>query len=306
MKLQQLLYLTQVIECKMNISQSARILHTSQSGVSRFLSMLEDELGSQIFVRKENRLVGLTVAGTEVAKIAKRMLQDAQQMQRIGRDLDANKGGNLTIATTHSHARYTLPAIIEKFMLRFPKAHIRLLQGNLGEITRWTLDGTADFLISTAPTEPLEDLALIPCRESHQIIIVQTGHPLLAMKNITLKKLVEFPIIAYDQNFSMRSRLIETFQREQLTPNIVLSATDSEVIKAYIRTGIGIAILARTVFDEAQDVGLSAIDARDLFGTHTIYVGFRRNVYLSETLLYFVQLYAPNVLSETIESAVNQ
>ena len=126
------------------------------------------------------------------------------------------------------------------------------------------------------------------------------------MKNITLKKLAEFPIIAYDQNFSMRSQLIEAFQREQLTPNIVLSAADSEVIKTYVRTGIGIAILARTVFDEAQDPGLKMIDARELFGQHKIYVGFRRKVHLSETLLYFVQLYAPKVLRQTIEAAVNQ
>ena len=306
MKLQQLLYLAQVIECQLNISETARSLHTSQSGVSRSLGMLEDELGTQIFVRKENRLVGLTVAGAEIAKVAKRMLQDAQIIQNIGRDLNANKGGKLTIATTHSHARYTLPAIIEKFMLRFPNAHIRLLQGNLGEITRWTLDGTADFLISTAPAEPLEGLVFIPCHESHRIIIVPAGHPLLAVKKITLKKLAEFPIIAYDQNFSMRSQLIEAFQREQLTPNIVLSAADSEVIKTYVRTGIGIAILARTVFDEAQDPGLKMIDARELFGQHKIYVGFRRKVHLSETLLYFVQLYAPKVLRQTIEAAVNQ
>jgi LysR family cys regulon transcriptional activator len=300
MKLQQLLYLTRVIQCQMNISESARTLHTSQSGVSRYLAMLEDELGTQIFVREEHRLVGLTQAGAEIAKVAQRMLQDAQILQRIGR---SNKGDELTIATAHSHARYTLPPVIEKFVLKFPKVHIRLLQGNLAEIARWTIDGTADFLIATAPSEPVQGLVLVPCRQSHRIIIVPAGHPLLRIKNVTLEKLAEFPIIAYDQTFSMRSQLIDDFQREGLTPNIVLSAADSEVIKTYVRTGIGIAILARTVFDEKQDKGLKAIDARHLFGTHTIYVGFRRNTYLSEALLHFVQLYAPDVPLQSIESA---
>ncbi len=301
MKLQQLLYLTRVIQCQMNISESARTLHTSQSGVSRYLGMLEEELGTQIFVREDNRLVGLTRAGTEIAKVARRMLQDAQMLKCIA---SCDRSDELTIATAHSHARYTLPAVIEKFMVSHPNVRIRLLQGSLHEITKWTLDGTADFLIATAPSELVDKLALVPCRESHRIIIVPKGHPLLRVKQVTLRKLAEYPFIAYDQNFTMRTLLTEHFRREGLTPNIVLSAADSEVMKTYVRTGIGIAVLARTAFDEKQDVGLRAIDARHLFGTYTIYVGFRRDEPLSKTLVHFVQLYAPDVPIEVLESAI--
>jgi len=304
MKLRQLLYLTRVIQCQMNISESARTLHTSQSGVSRYLSMLEEEIGSQIFVREGKRLVGLTSAGTEIAKIAHRMLEDAQAIKHAGRPSSENT--ELTIATTHAHARYTLPPVIEKFMVSHPDTHIRLLQGTLDEITRLTLEGIADFLIVTAYSEPVSQLTLVPCRESHRMVVVPLGHPLLQARQITMEKVARFPIVAYDKKFSLHAQLIDDFQRRGLTPNIVLTAADAEVIKTYVRTGIGIAILGQTVFDEHQDKGLRAINARSLFGVHTIYIGFNRNAHLSEAMLHFVQLYAPGASLQTLEAALTR
>lgn len=304
MKLQQLRYLLGVIECGLSVSQGARNLNTSQSGVSRYLRLLEDELGTELFVREDNRLVALTEAGEEVARIARRMLRDAQTIRNVGRAFGRQDTGELIIATAHTHARYTLPPILEKFMERFPRIGIRLRQGVLSDIMRWTLEGTADFFIGTVPRERDEGLALVPCHETHRIVIVPTRHPLLAVESVTLEKLVEYPLITYDPSFSVQLDLVEAFRRRGLKPTIVLTASDSEVIKAYVRTGIGVTVLSRTVFNTRHDVGLRAIDARHMFGTHSIYVGFRKHEILTEPMLYFMNLYAPSVRRETIKAIV--
>jgi LysR family cys regulon transcriptional activator len=290
MTLRQLTYLTRLIQCHLNISETARRLHTSQSGVSRYLGLLEDELGVQIFIREDRRLVGLTPAGAEIARVAQRMLLDAQTLRDIGR---SGGNGQLTIATAHTQARYILPAIIEKFLALYPGFQIRLLQGTTHEIVEWTLAGVADFFIGPVFSEVLPELTLIACSESHRLVVVPPRHPLLRVKELSLKHIAAYPIVTYDQNFSVRSQLLGTFQREGLSPNVVLSAADSEVIKAYVRVGIGIALLSNAVFDEKKDTGLRAIDARNLFGTNIIYVGLRRSTYPSDALLHFVRLYAP-------------
>jgi len=290
MTLRQLMYLTRLIQCQFNISETARRLHTSQSGVSRYLGMLEEELGTQIFIREDRRLVGLTPAGADITRVAQRMLLDAQTLTGIGR---SGGKGRLTIAAPHTQARYVLPAIIEKFLALHPGFQIRLLQGTTSEIVEWTLAGVADFFIGPVYSEACSELALIACAESHRLVVVPPGHPLLSVKGLSLKHIAAYPIVAYDQNFSVRSHLRNMFKDEGLSLNVVLSAADSEVIKAYVRVGVGIALLSSAVVDAKNDAGLCTIDARSLFGTTTICVGLRRNAYPTEALLQFIRLYAP-------------
>lgn len=291
MKLQQLRYLLQVVKSGMSVSKAARTLHTSQSGVSRYLRMLETELGADLFVREDRRLVRLTAVGEAILEVAKRMLSDAEVLRRIGRDFRSGEHAELTIATAQTHVRYTLPWIFEHYARRFPRGGLRLRQGYVRETTKWTVDGEADVFIGGAPESPMPELSLLPSHELHRVIVVPPKHPLLRHTRPTLDDLTRFPIITNDQEIANQREIVGAFHRRNLAPNVVLSTTDADIMKTYVRLGAGIAIMAHVAFDRRSDHGLRAIDAAHLFDSHMVYLGHRTNAFLSPQMRYFIELF---------------
>ncbi|MBI3069195.1 MAG: LysR family transcriptional regulator [Betaproteobacteria bacterium] len=305
MTLQQLRYLCRLVDCGLNISQAARTLHTSQPGVSRYLHLLEDELGLQLFVRDKKRIVGLTPAAQAIVAVCRRMVSDADNLEHIAKDYRAGDAGDLTVATFHTHARYTLPPVIERFTRRYPRVRLRLRQGYLSQIAHWVKNGEADLFVATAPSEPVPELVLLPCHELHRVILTPPGHPLLGRRRVALEDVAAYPVMTYDYESAARSQVMRAFHKKHLSPNVVVRATDADVMKTYVQRGVGIAIVAHTAYDRRQDSGLRAIDARHLFESSTVHIGLRRNAYLSNHMMHFIELVAPRLRRAQIESAVN-
>lgn len=304
MKFQQLAYVCAIVDSGLNVTQAAKRLHTSQPGISRYVRMLESELGVEIFIRDKKRLAGLTPVGHSVYAAARRALNEAENVKRVVDEFLSGDVGDLTVATSHTHARYSLPAVIERFIERFPRVRLRLRQGALSQISNWVSTGEADISIAAPSPDALPGLVFLPCGELHRIVLTKPGHPLLKARKVTLEDLSSYPIITYDYEFSARSQIMRAFHRKRLVPNIVLSATDADTMKTYVQCGLGIAIMANTVFDTRSDRGLRAIDARHLFDSNPVYIGLRRNVHLPKYMLHFIELYAPNCSRAVIEQAV--
>ena len=212
--------------------------------------------------------------------------------------------GDLIVATSHTHARYSLPSVIERFIERFPRVHLRIRQGNLNQISQWVSTGEADVSIASPPSESLPGLVFLPCGEQHRVILTKPGHPLLKTRAPTLHDVATYPIITYDYDLSARSQIMRAFQRKRLTANVVMSATDADTMKTYVQCGLGIAIVADTVFDKRRDRSLRAINVRHLFESNPVYMGLRRNVHLPNYMLHFIELYAPHLSRASVEQAV--
>ena len=304
MKLQQLTYVCAIVDSGLNVTHAAKRLHTSQPGISRYVKMLETELGADIFIRDKKRIAGLTPVGYSVYAAAKRALNETENVKRVVSEFLSGDVGDLTVATSHTHARYSLPSVIERFIERFPRVRLRLRQGNLNQISEWVSSGEADISIAAPSSETLPGLVFLRCAELHRVLLTKPGHPLLKARKVTLDAVAEYPIITYDYEFSARSQIMRAFQSQRLTPNIVLSATDADTMKTYVQCGLGIAIVANTVYDKRRDRGLKAIDAGHLFETNPVYIGLRRNVHLPNYMLHFIELYAPHLSRSDVEQAV--
>lgn len=305
MKLQQLRYLRQIVDSGFNVSRAARALHTSQPGVSRLIYLLEDELGLPLLVRAKKRVLGLTPAGQAIVAVGKRMTSDAENLRQIAKDYRAGDAGDLTVATAHTHARYTLPPVIERFTKHYPRVRLRLLQGYSSQLVQWLNTGEAHLFVATAPREPESELALLPCHELHRVILTLPNHPLQKKRRVALEDVAAYPIITYDHGFSARAHIMRAFHKKHLNPNVVLSATDADVMKTYVQVGLGIAILAHTAYDKRKDPKLRAINARHLFESSTVHIGLKCNSYLSDHMVYFIELLAPHLHRQQIETAVN-
>jgi len=304
MKLEQLRALCQIVAQGYSVSRAAEALDAPQPGVSRHLRGLERELGVDIFRRNRKRLLGLTAAGTAIVKVARRMLEDAEALGKIGREFSASDSGNLTVATTHTQSRYALPGVVQRFSARYPKVRLMLRQGNPAEIVELVRTGEADLCIGSESAEVADDLLFFPCYELRRIVLTPPRHALLRERRLTLEALARYPIITYDPPFMGRSKLVQAFESRGLSPNIVLSATDTDVIKSYVELGLGIAIVARLAFDPARDRKLRAIDAGHLFESNTIHLGLRRNDYLRSYLYDFIEMYAPGLRRQDVEKAL--
>jgi LysR family cys regulon transcriptional activator len=288
-KLRQLQYVAEIAK-EMNVSEAARKLHTSQPGVSRYVALLEKELGLHLFVREKKRIVRLTLPGEAVVKAARRALAAVENVEQIAKHFRAGNLAEFTVATAHTHARYTLPRVVEQFTLRYPDVRLTLRQGYLSEALKWVLEGDADIFVATLPSDLHPDLVALPCHPIHRIVLTPSAHPLVRRRRISLRDLCRVPIITYEQGFSARSTIMSAFREGGLKPNIVLSATDADVMKTYVRTGLGVAILADIVYDAKVDADLRAISARHLFKSSTVVAGFRRGGHLPEHVLYFFEL----------------
>jgi LysR family cys regulon transcriptional activator len=303
MKLHQLRYLAAVAQTGLNITAAAEKLHTSQPGVSKQIKLLEDELGFQIFVRDGRNLSRVTPAGQQVIDRAIRILREVQNIKRLSDDLKDEERGTLSIATTHTQARYVLPEVVKAFRERYPEVRLHLHQGTSEQIAEMASLDRIDFAIATGSEGLFDGFALLPCYKWHRHVVVPRNHPLARAKKITLKQLASHPIITYVFSFTGPSSLHGIFAKEGLVPNVVLTARDADVIKTYVRLGLGVGIVASMAIEPEGDADLVHIDTSDLFPTHTTWIGFRRGGLLRKYQLDFIQLFAPHLTRRVIERA---
>ena len=304
MKLQQLRYLTEVVRRGLNVSEAAAALHTSQPGISKQIRSLEQELGIQVFVRHGKRLVSLTEPGKAAVGIAERILSEAQNLRRAGEEFANDQLGTLTIAATHTQARYALPTAVAAFKRRYPKVELVLQQGNPTQICEQVLAGEADLGVATEMIEETRELVSLPVYQWNRCVVVPPRHPLLKAKPLTLEKLAEHPIVTYDFAFANRSLVQKAFEARGLTPHVVLSAQDSDVIKTYVELGLGVGILAKMAFEAERDRGLRGIDASHLFESSMTRLGIKRGAYLRRYAYEFIELFAPHLPRAVVERAV--
>ena len=305
MKLQQLRYLLEVERQGLNLSLAADKLHTSQPGISKQIKLLEDELGVEIFVRNGKRVTAVTPPGQAIIAIAQRILHEADNLKQAAQDFADEDSGKLTIATTHTQARYALPAVVQRFTHRYPKVKLNLIQGNPTQICQYTLAGQADFCIATEAIGTFEELVMLPCYAWNRCVIAPPDHPLLKQKSLTLEAIAQYPIITYDFAFTGRSQINQAFATRGLRPNVVLTAIDSDVIKTYVALDLGIGILAQMAFDPARDTNLRALDASHLFESSTTRLGIPRNAYLRGYVYDLIEMFAPHLSRKVVDAAVH-
>lgn len=304
MKLQQLRYLTEVVRRGLNVSEAAEALHTSQPGVSKQIRALEDELGVQVFARHGKRLVAVTEPGKAVISIAERILAEAQNLRRAGEEFANDQIGTLTIAATHTQARYALPKAVAAFKRRYPRVKLVIHQGNPTQICEQVLTGEADVCVATEAIAEYVDLVSMPVYQWNRCVVVPPKHPLLKATPLTLEKLAQYPIVTYDFAFANRSLVQKAFEARGLEANVVLTALDSDVIKTYVELGLGVGILAKMAFDAKRDLNLRALDASHLFESSTTRLGVKRNAYLRRYAYEFIELFAPHLPRGVVERAV--
>lgn len=304
MNIQQFRYVTEVARRGLNVSDAAAALFTSQPGVSKQIRLLEEELGVEVFVRHGKRLVDITEPGRAILAIAERMLRDMDNLRSVGQEFSNEASGRLTIATTHTQARYALPPVVRAFLQKFPGVSLSLHQGNPTQVCQMVLEGEADIAIATEGMDDGPELAVLPCTQWNRCVVVPVGHPLLEEKILTLEAIAHYPIITYDYAFTGRSRINKAFAARGLNPNVVISAIDSDVIKTYVEMGLGIGIVAAMAFDPAKDMALRALEAGHLFESSTTRIGIRRNAYLRGYAYAFIEAFAPHLSRPMVDAAL--
>ena len=304
MKLQQSRYLQAVVRHGLNLSEAAAALHTSQPGISKQIRQLEDELGVDILVRNGKRVVDVTTPGHVVVDIVERVLQDIENLKQVGREFRDQAAGTLTIATTHTQARYSLPRVVSAFKQQYPNVRLTLKQGSPPQLAEMVMAGEADIAIATEALDQYPKLLALAGYQWRHCVVVPELHPLLKEKRITLEMLARYPIITYDTAFAGRSHIDEAFRAQGLAPDIVLSAVDSDVIKTYVELGLGIGIIAVVAFEENRDRLLRAIEVGHLFGTMTTRIAVRRGTTLRGYGYVFIELFSPLLKRAVIDAAL--
>jgi LysR family cys regulon transcriptional activator len=303
MKLHQLRYLAAVAQSGLNITAAAQKLHTSQPGVSKQIKLLEDELGFQIFVREGRNLTRITPAGAQVIERALRILQEAQSIRDLSTELRDEGRGALSIGTTHTQARYVLPDVIREFRGRYPNVRLNLHQGTSEQIAEMVAHDRIDCAIATGSEHLFADLTLMPCYRWYRTVIVPHEHPLAEGGRLTFKALAAYPIVTYTFSFAGPSSLHEAFAKAGLTPNVAITARDADVIKTYVRLGLGVGIVARMAVEAVADADLKALDASHMFPAHVTWIGFRRGTLLRKYMYDFAQLIAPHLDRRLVDRA---
>lgn len=304
MKLQQLRYITEVARCGLNVSEAAEGLYTSQPGVSKQIKLLEDELGVMIFERSGKRFTGITEPGRAVLEIAERILREAENLKRVSAEFARGDSGSLVIAATHTQARYALPTVVRDFMAQHPNVRLTMHQGNPTQIAEWVVAGEADIGIATEALDQYPQLVTLPVQQWSHCVIAPDGHPILDKPGLSLSELARWPLITYDSAFTGRSRINRAFERQNLTPNVVLTALDADVIKTYVTLGLGLGIIAGLAFDAQRDTGLQALDAGHLFESNTTRLALRRGTLLRRYEYDLVGLFAPHLTRHAVDLAM--
>jgi DNA-binding transcriptional LysR family regulator len=304
MNFQQLRYVRETVRRNLNITEAANALFTSQPGVSKQIKELEEELGVEIFERRGRRFVGLTEPGKAVVRIVERVLEEAENLKRVGRDFADRESGNLTIATTHTQARYALPRVVADFRKRYPNVHLALQQGNPQTVAQMVMRGEADIGIATESLDAYPELLALPGYQWTHVVITPLDHPLAKVARLTLEEIAKHPIITYSPEFTGRSHINEAFTARGLEIDVVLTAIDSDVIKTYVELGLGVGIIAGVAYDAARDTDLKALDARHLFRGNTTRVAIKRGTFLRGYTYDFIEGFAPQLTRKAVERAL--
>ncbi|HML41589.1 MAG: CysB family HTH-type transcriptional regulator [Hyphomicrobium zavarzinii] len=304
MNFQQLRIIRETVKRNFNLTDVANALYTSQSGVSKHIKDLEDELGVELFVRRGKRLLGLTEPGRELVGIVERILLDTQNIKKLGEQFANKDRGQLDVATTHTQARYALPHVVAKFRNAFPNVHLVLHQGSPTEIARMLADGTADIGIATESLQDAPELVSFPYYTWHHGVIVKAGHALEQEDKLTLDALAEWPLITYSEGFTGRPKIDKSFADAGIVPDIVLSALDADVIKAYVELGLGVGIVASQAFDPVRDPQLRLLDATHLFQENVSRIAVRRGAYLRGYAYRFIEYCAPTLTEPVVRASI--
>lgn len=302
MNFQQLRIIREAVRCNFNLTEVGNALFTSQSGVSKHIKDLEGELGVELFVRKGKRLLGLTDPGRELLEIAERILLDANNIKNLVDQYRHHDEGQLTVVATHTQARYSLPRVVTEFKKIFPKVHLRLHQAGPAEIVTLLLNGEADIGVATEALHNVKQLDTFPYYTWHHAVIVPAGHPLEQVQPLTLQALAEYPIVTYHEGLTGRAKIGQAFAAAKLTPDISMSALDSDVIKTYVELGLGIGIVAAMSFNASKDTGLRLLRCEQLFEANTTYIALRRGHYMRSFAYRFIELCSPQLNEATIRA----
>ncbi|MDR0780858.1 MAG: HTH-type transcriptional regulator CysB [Pseudomonadales bacterium] len=295
MNLQQLRFIRAISDAELNISRAAELLHTSQPAISKQLKLLEDELGLSIFERNGRQLRQVTAAGQEILHTARAILERVDALRQIALEHKDKGKGALSIATTHTQSRYVLPPVIGNFIARYPEVALHMHQGSPMQISELAVRGEVDFAIATEALELFEDLVMMPCFRWNRSILVRRDHPLAQMQRLSLQDLARFPIVTYVPGYTGRAKLDQAFNYAGLTPRVVFTAADADVIKTYVRLGLGIGIIASLAVEPERDHDLVALAASHLFEWSTTSIGFRQSAYLRTYMYDFIAMFAPHL-----------
>lgn len=302
--LQRLEVFEAIIRNDFNVSKAAQELSQSQPGLSKHLQLLERDLGFPVFLRKGRRLFGLTEPGQEVHRLAERMLRDKDALYDIAAGFQRTERGSLTIATTHTQARYALPRVVVEFKKRHPGVHLALHQGSPSQVIDEAISGVADIAIATEGIQDAGELLGLPCYDWNRAVIVPQDHPLIECDRLTLEEIARYPIVTYAFAFTGRSQINAAFAARSLRPEVVLSAIDADIIKTYVRLGFGVGIIASMAYDEDKDEGLVVRDASSLFPKSTTAIGIARGSYLKGYVYSFIELFAPHLTRQVVDDAL--
>lgn len=304
MNFHQLQYAVAIARHGLSVTQAASALGTSQPAISRALKALERELGFDLFVREGRAFARITPQGTRVLEYATRALAEIESLKAVAADLNQDNRGTLSIATTHTQARYVLPPVVQAFRERYPEVELHLHQGTSEQIAEMVATDRVQLAIATGSDGLFPGLVLLPVYRWHRQVIVPKHHPLAATTKLTLKELAKYPLVTYVFSFSGASSLQTVFAREGLTPRVALTARDSDVIKTYVRLGLGVGIVASVAIEPGHDADLVVIDASHLFPIHTTWIGFRRGTLLRNFAYEFMQLFGPHLTRRLIDRAI--
>ncbi|MSS75649.1 MAG: CysB family HTH-type transcriptional regulator [Methyloglobulus sp.] len=304
MNLIQLRYIREIVQQNLSISNASEALHTSQSGVSRQVQLLEEELNLLIFQRNGKRLIGITEPGKIIVNLAERVLRELDNIKRVGEEFTQKDKGTLTIATTHTQARYFLPPAVKQFMQEYPDVTLTIHQGNPAQVAEQVASGEADIGIATESISTYEDLLCLPCYQWNRCVVAPYEHPLWSDLPLTLEKIVHYPLITYDFAFTGGSVVKRVFNQAGLEPNVVLTAIDADVIKTYVNLGLGVGLLATMAYDPERDGNLRMLDASHLFPASTTYLGLRRDAFLRDYVYDFIHILVPELNRNTVLAAL--
>ncbi len=300
-KLQQLRYLIAIVRNNMNISAAAESLYTSQPGISKQLRLLEEELGVELFNRNGKHLTEMTPIGRQIIIKVEVILREVNNIQILAEEYRDDRRGSLSIATTHTQARYALPPVVKLFRERYPAVTLQIHQGSPAQIAEMVQSGEVDFAIATESLELFDDLVMMPCYVWQRCVLAPCGHPLTQLNQLTLQDVARYPLVTYVFGFTGRSQLDEAFRNAQLKPVVAFTATDADVIKTYVRLGMGVGIVARMAYDPKQDQDLVRLDAGHLFAANVTRIGFRRGMFLRCYMYDFIELFAPHLTRERVK-----
>ncbi len=304
MNLHQLRFVQEAVRRGLNLTETAKALHTSQPGISKAILELEEELGIDIFARHGKRLKRVTEPGQQVLRSVEIIMREVANLKRIGDEYSLQDSGTLSIATTHTQARYVLPAAVAQLRRRYPKVNVTLHQGAPEQAVRMLLDDSADIALATEALADDEALVSLPCYEWQHVVVVPAAHPLAAVERPTLEQLAAEPLVSYQRGFAGRRRDDAAFAQRGLVPRIVLEAIDSDVVKTYVRLGLGVGIVAEMAMREDSGGELVAHPAGHLFGSNVTRVAFKRGAYLRHYVYAFAELLSERLPRALIERAM--